>query len=396
MSRLSLRPRLVTHPDDFSSLIEALRAEAVVAVDTESNSLYAYRERVCLIQFSTRAADFVVDPLALADLSPLGEVLAEARIEKVFHAAEYDLICLRRDFGFVVDNLFDTMLAARTLGWPSLGLAALLEAHWNVKMNKRLQRANWGARPLRPDLLEYAALDTHYLIPLRDRLLADLRADGRWEEAREEFQRMCAAIGETASAPASNGPDPNGLWRISGARDLSRRQLAALWELYLYREQVAERLDRPPFKIMSDATLAEIARRQPRSAAALAGIPGMTPGQIRRHQQGILKAMARARHTAAPRPPEPERRDEAALARFDALRLWRKQRAQARGVESDVIISRDVLWEIARRFPRRLEELADVPGLGPWRLEQYGREILAALEEGAGNTRRKTHHDRGA
>jgi ribonuclease D len=139
-----------------------------VAVDTESNSLFAYREQVCLVQFSTTQADFLVDPLALADLTPLAPLFADPKIEKVFHAAEYDLLCLKRDFGFSFANLFDTMLAGRILGRKEIGLGAMLEAFYGVQADKRHQRANWGQRPLPAPLLEYATLDTHYLIPLRD------------------------------------------------------------------------------------------------------------------------------------------------------------------------------------------------------------------------------------
>jgi ribonuclease D len=163
-------PILIVRPAALKRLAGELSAEKVVAVDTESNSLYAYREQVCLIQFSTSTADYLVDSLSLDDLSPLTSFFADSHIEKVFHAAEYDLLCMRRDFGFDFANIFDTMIAADILGRESIGLGALLETEFDVRLEKRYQRANWGQRPLPQHLLSYAQLDTHYLITLRERL----------------------------------------------------------------------------------------------------------------------------------------------------------------------------------------------------------------------------------
>ena len=147
-------------------------------MDTESNSLYAYQEQVCLIQFSTRDKDYLIDTLALEDLSILGPIFHSDKILKVFHAAEYDLICLFRDYGFRFDYLFDTMVAARILGLPQIGYGPLLDQYFDIKMNKKYQRANWGKRPLNPEMLEYARQDSHYLIALQELLRAET-AKGR-------------------------------------------------------------------------------------------------------------------------------------------------------------------------------------------------------------------------
>lgn len=163
-------PVWVDHPTAFSRLASLLQEEPVIGVDTESNSLFAYQEQVCLIQFSTAGDDYLVDPLALKDLSALAPVFANPAIEKVFHAGEYDLICLKRDYGFTFDNLFDTMLAARILGLPGLGLGTMLEQEFSIQADKRLQRANWARRPLTTSMMAYARMDTHYLVALRDML----------------------------------------------------------------------------------------------------------------------------------------------------------------------------------------------------------------------------------
>jgi ribonuclease D len=190
-SNLLSLPVLIESADRFADLIADLGSQARLAVDTESNSLHAYQEKVCLIQFSTPDEDYVLDPLALADLAPLGPTFADPAIEKIFHASEYDILCLRRDYGFTFANIFDTMQAGRILGRKQAGLDRLLEEKFSVKINKRFQKADWAVRPLSRDLLLYARLDTHYLIPLRDILKGELEAHGLWQLAQEDFELAC-------------------------------------------------------------------------------------------------------------------------------------------------------------------------------------------------------------
>lgn len=371
-------PVLVADEDGLDRLVRALAPCPVVAVDTESNSLHAYRERVCLIQFSTPAADYIVDPIRLPALNPLAPFFANPAQQKVFHAAEYDLICLRRDFRFEFTNIFDTMSAARTLGWPQVGLAAILDTRFGVQMNKKYQRADWKRRPLTPEQLDYARLDTHYLVALRDQQLQALTESGHWPEAQEEFERLAGLRGD-----AGAGPDPAAFWRVKGARDLTPAQAAILQALYAYREQQAERMDRPLFKVMGDATLLELARRAPRRPEDLHGLAGMTPDQTRRHAHGVLHAVNQGLQAPAPRAPQADRESDDVQDRYDRLHTWRKNTARARGVESDVILPRTALWDLARRPPRTHGELAQIADFGPWRREKYGKEILALLSGGA-------------
>jgi len=371
-------PILVADEESLARLIRALVPCPIVAVDTESNSLHAYRERVCLIQFSTPAADYIVDPIRLKDLSSLGPFFANPDQQKVFHAAEYDLICLRRDYDFVVTNIFDTMSAARTLGWPHVGLAAILDTHFGVTMNKKYQRADWKRRPLTPEQLDYARFDTHYLVALRDRQLQALTESGHWPEAQEEFERLARQRGDGDNA----GPAAPAFWRVKGARDLTPAQAAILQALFAYREQQAERIDCPPFKVMGEAALLELARRAPRRTEDLHGLPGMPPEHIRRHARGVLDAIQQGLRSPAPLPPRTDREADDVQDRYDRLHTWRKDRARARGVESDVILPRTALWDLARRQPRTHSELAHIADFGPWRRETYGEEILRLLWAG--------------
>ncbi len=368
-------PVLVADEASLARLVGDLAGCAVVAVDTESNSLHAYRERVCLIQFSTPTSDYIVDPIRLADLASLAPVFANRDQQKVFHAAEYDLICLRRDYHFEFANIFDTMSAARTLGWPQVGLAAILEGQFGVAMNKKYQRADWKRRPLTPEQLDYARLDTHYLVALRDRQFEALTGSGHWAEAHEEFDRLARLRGDAGES----GSQAAAFWRVKGARELTPAQASILESLFEYREQQAERLDRPPFKVMGEATLLELTRRAPRHPDDLQGVPGMTPDQVQRYANGLLQAVQRGLDAPPQRAPQADREPDDVQDRYDRLHTWRKNRARARGVESDVILPRTALWDLARRPPRTAGELAHIADFGPWRRETYGEEILALL-----------------
>ena len=368
-------PILVADEDSLGRLVRALAPCPVVAIDTESNSLHAYRECVCLIQFSTPAADYIVDPIRLPDLNPLAPFFANPSQQKVFHAAEYDLICLKRDYHFEFTNIFDTMSAARTLGWSQVGLAAVLDTHFGVKLNKKYQRADWKRRPLKPEQLDYARLDTHYLVALRDRQLQALTESGYWPEAHEDFARLAQLRDDSDHA----GPDPTAFWLVKGARDLTPEQAAVLQSLFAYREEQAARMDRPPFKVMGEATLMELVRLAPTHTEDLQRLSGMTPKQIHRHANGILHAIQKGLQAPPQRAPQADRVSDDVRDRYDRLHTWRKNRARARGVESDVILPRKALWHLARHPPLTHGELAQITDFGPWRREMYGEEILALL-----------------
>lgn len=368
---------VATTPTQLNELAQRLAKEAQLGVDTESNSLHAYKERLCLLQFSTDKEDAVVDPLAIRDLSPLAGLFASTEVEKIFHAAEYDLIVLNRDYGFPIANIFDTMIAARILGRKKVGLGNLLEEEFGIALEKRYQRADWGERPLRSEMLEYARNDTHYLIELRDRLKAELETRGRWELAKEDFVRLPKLVRENAE------PAVQDVWRIKGARDLTPRQAAILQELALYREAKAAEADVPLFKIIGDATLSAIAAKQPRTPADLKDVEGMTPGQINRHGKGLLDALKRGEQAPLLKRPKRPPYDEAFVERLDKLRTWRKKTAAELEVESDVVLPRDIMETLAKSNPRTTGELDAIMAGVPWRLKNYGTQILATLKEKA-------------
>ena len=364
-------PVWVADPGSLAQLARKLETQPRLAVDTESNSLHAYQEQVCLIQFSTPQTDYLVDPLALQDLSAIAPVFSNPGIEKVFHAVEYDQICLKRDFNINFVNIFDTMQAARILGYKQVGLDAMMAEKLGIAMDKRYQKADWGERPLSPEMLNYARLDTHHLLELRDSLQAELQKRGRWELACEEFTRLAAGNGSTrASLPA---------WqRVKGTRDLSRQQLAILQELCSWRGTQAEHMGRPVFKVMDDKRLVSIALAAPKSESELEAL-NLTARQIYVFGSDILKAVGRGRNAAPVHRPLSDRPDPLFLNRLNALSGWRKGAAQKMEVESDVVLPKPWMHAIAEQNPQSLAELAVLMPQSPWRLENFGAQILKTL-----------------
>jgi len=367
------KPTFVDTPEKLQKMTQALMSEPVVAVDTESNSLYAYRERVCLIQFSSPDKDFLVDPFALGDLSALAPLFGSPKIEKIFHAAEYDLIVLHQDFDFSFANLFDTMVAARILGWKAVGLGSILQDQFGIQVEKKYQRANWGKRPLPHEMLVYAQLDTHYLIPLRARIKTELVRAGRWPLAEEDFQRACHV---NTNGHKRDGAD---CWRINGARDLAPQQLAVLDEICKYRDQVAQSMDRPLFKVINNETLFKIAEASPRSMDELVAVKGLSQKQARWLGRGLLSAVQRGFQANPPKMPSKPRPSEAYLLRVDKLRQWRKKNGRMMGVESDVVLPKDLLYEFAESNPQTYEQVSEIMASVPWRLDKFGKQIFELL-----------------
>jgi ribonuclease D len=267
------------------------------------------------------------------------------------------------------------MWAARILGWDRVGLGDILKSTFDVRTNKRYQRYNWGKRPLDPQALQYACLDTHYLLALRDLQADALRQLERWEEGLEVFNDVAAS-----DPMPPNTFNLDDFWRVKGVFDLSDVEQAVLAELYAWRDHEARRQDRPPFKVVGNRTLIAIAQARPHSPAALKGTQGVRAHHIRRYGEQIVGAVRRGERSGPPKPPPPPpRRPQAEVVRFQALRNWRKRVAAKRGVDPDVVVGNAVLWALAEQRPKTLEALEDVEGFGPWKRKAYGEAILEVL-----------------
>jgi ribonuclease D len=374
--KLPEQPVWIDTPRQLEQLIEDLSTESIVAVDTESDSLYSYFEKVCLVQFSTASADYLVDPLNV-DISGLADFFAASSIQKVFHAAEYDILSLKRDYAFTFTNLFDTMLAARILGWRRYGLGAILEKYFGVRLDKRFQRYNWGKRPLSKKALDYAHLDTHYLLALREIQLKELTRQNRLREATEAFER------QTQAQPTPKVFDPDDFWRTKGCKDLTPQQQAILRQLFILRDKIARKTDQPPFKIMNDPTLIRLAEQQPKTSEALRQMKGLSDKLLEYNTHDILKAIETGQTTLPPiyHPNNNHRPNDETLARYETLRKWRNNLATERGVEPDVILSNDTLMDIARCNPQTTRALTQIESLGKWQSETYGKALLSILRD---------------
>ncbi|WP_345343241.1 HRDC domain-containing protein [Candidatus Villigracilis affinis] len=372
MSNVLPPPIWVNTKQVLQKMMDDLVTQSRVAVDTESNSLHAFREQVCLIQITSSHTDYLIDPLELRDLKLLAPIFSNPRIEKVFHAAEYDLICLRRDFGFSFANLFDTMHAARVLGYPAVGLDRLLGDKFNVQMDKRHQKANWAARPLSKEQIHYARLDTHYLFNLRDALEQELREKNRWEFAKDDFMRACL-LDEVKQK--TNGES----WeRFSGRKDLSLRELTVMAHLCKWREKEAEKLNRPLYKVIMDDTLITLSKNQAQQKVDLSAA-GLSEKQIHLWGDAVLAAIRQGVSAPLVERRQVEAKNDAFLRRLEKLKLWRKSAGQEMGVESDVVLPKPYLSALAENPPKDADELAAMMKDTPSRVEKYGPQILKVL-----------------
>jgi len=379
--------RRIENQQELEALAQELLSKKVVAIDTEADSFYHYFDKTCLVQIATRQRTYLVDPLTLggpAELAPLGPVLASPDVRKIFHAAEYDIYVLKRDCGFSFTNLFDTMVSAQLLGYPSIGLAALAERHFGVSLPKDEQRSDWSVRPLRDSQLTYAAADVTYLIPLAEKLERELRKAKRLSWAEEEFEALVHRQWPEREF------DKLGYLRIKGAKALDPESLSVLRELYLVRDKRAQEIDRPPFKVLSNRALFELSQQRPDSESKLGAIKGVTELIIRRFGREILAAVARGmqrKHGPIPKRVgklngsgnSRRRMDGSAERRLGALKRWRTRRAKELALDPGVLCPNSALEAIAWLNPPNGSELASLSEVKRWFAKSFGDEVAEAL-----------------
>lgn len=373
------KPEIITTPRALQELVGRLARENVVAVDLEADSLHHYQEKVCLIQISIPTESVIIDPLALPDLSPLAPVMADEGIRKVFHGADYDIRSLHRDFGIVVRNLFDTMIACQFLGEKEVGLAAVLLKRFGVELDKRYQKADWSRRPLSEEMIEYAVRDTSLLIELYGQLHDELQFMGRLAWVEEESELLAGV----RANPRDQGPL---FLRFKGAARLNQRSLAVLEELLRFRDAVARAHDLPTFKVMGSDTMRVMAENIPRSPADLEGIPGLTPKLVKRFGHDILAAAARGvalpqdqlPHLPTPRRYVKEKRKEEMLKR---LKKWREARAVELGIEAGILVNNGVLEAVAETALHGSDAGFSAGSLKHWQAEAFGKDLRKFIDD---------------
>ena len=352
----------------LEEVVESALSQPRVAVDLESDNFYHYPDRVCLVQLATSDAVYIVDPLAIKDITPLGKLLANAAVEKIFHSANSDIRLLDRDWKFPVRGLFDTSMAAAFLGSEKLGLAAILTEHLGIEItkNKKLQRADWSRRPLTGALLRYAALDVLYLDRLTTLLSEGLDKLGRTEWVKEEFQRL---EGIRYVAPDTE-------WRflsIKGSRDLDGRGLAVLRSLYAFREKEALQHNRPPFRIFSDAAMVALAASPHSDPARFKGFGRYGNGRFSSGVRHAVNEGIRADPVQRPR-----KRPAGPRENRSKLRLLKDWRA---GEASRLKLSPFLLWpttSLARLSTTWLDGLEDEMESGDvrrWQRQEFGEAL---------------------
>jgi ribonuclease D len=374
---------LIETRTDLDALAHDLLGEGTLAFDTEADSFYHYYDKTCLVQVATRRQIYLIDPLAFGgpgELAPLAPIFASPDIRKIFHAAEYDIFVLKRDCSFRFANLFDTMISAQLLGYSSVGLAGIVKRHFDVDLPKDEQRSDWSKRPLTAKQLNYAAADVLYLIPLVEKLKKELRKARRLDWAEEEFEALAQREWPEREF------DELGYLRIKGARRLEPRGLSVLRELYLLRDQRAREIDRPPFKVLGNRTLLEIAERRPTRLSDLARIKGITDLLLRRMGRDVVAAVKQGRsqdHGPIPRLHGNGRRrmDRHTERRLVALKKWRAARATELSMDPGVLCPNSALEAVAWRAPRTPKDLEDLPELKGWFLRVFGSEAVEVSRE---------------
>jgi ribonuclease D len=361
----------------LEAVARALESEPVVAVDLEADSMYHFKEKVCLIQMASATASFVVDPLQLTDFSSIKPIFSRTDIQKVFHGADYDVRSLYRDFGIEINNLFDTELASRFIGVTETGLEAVLSQRFNVRLDKKYQKKDWSQRPLPVEMVDYASQDAIYLVLLARQLEAELDRLGRRDWVAEE----CALL----SRVRPNDADEHPLFmKFKGAGRLDPRSLAILESLLQFRKQMAEKKDRPVFKILSNRTLAAIATEKPTSFKQLETCGGLSATQLGMYGKSLFhltKMGLDLPETDLPRYPRQKLPSmPAALPRrLSALKEWRDRKAESLGMDPALICNKALMYAIAAVNPFDEAAMEAVENIKKWQQKAFGAEIVSAL-----------------
>ncbi len=369
---------LIDTESHLSEVVDRIARGMRVAVDIESNGFFRYREQVCLIQLATAQAVYLVDPLAIGNVRPLGDLFSDRSVEKVFHAGDYDLRSLDRDWGFRVNNLFDTRIAATFVGANQLGLQSVVKEYAGVELNKlrRLQRSDWSMRPLSSEALRYAADDVLYLLNVRDVLWERLKKLSRLEWAKEEFARL-EDLRHTEPDRAL------AFLSIKGSRDLDGRGLAVLRSLSRFREREARRLDRPPFKVIPNSALIQLSSQPATDLSLVKGLGRFgRPPTDRRLKAAIDEGLRSPTVTRQKREPTKDKRGPEELriieARLRSLKTWRSQLGSKLRLDSGLLWPTASLKRLARR-PGDLAPELDSLEVRNWQKREFGVALNGVL-----------------
>ena len=370
--------RIITKSHELEQMAAELENEKAIGVDLESDSMFHYSEKVCLLQISTQTKNFLVDTVALKDLSLMKKIFRSKEILKVFHGADYDIRSLNRDFAIVVNNLFDTQIAARLLGFREYSLSHLLKQLLGVVIEKKYQKKDWSKRPLTAAMLDYAAKDSCNLLNMHRILERQLVEKGRISWAEEE-SRILSKV-----RPHTN--TNNQLFtNFRGAGKLAPRSLAVLEAILQFREGIAKRFDVPCFKILGNKQIMELSKKQPTTKKALKATNCLSPKQLNSFETPLLKIINNAQNIPENKcPAYPNKAaksfDPMATKRIKALRLWRDSRAAELDIEPSLVCTNLQIQLLATKYPQDIKDVKNLSLIKDWQSRVFGMEIVNLLK----------------
>ncbi|MCO4770530.1 MAG: HRDC domain-containing protein [Deltaproteobacteria bacterium] len=374
--------RYVTTPEGLADCVADLEGTKVLAADIEGDSFFSYREKTCLLQMTGDSGfDWVIDPLALPDMEALRPVMEDRSVVKIFHGADYDVVSLKRDHGFSIGPIFDTMISAQATGHERFGLSDLVKRYFGDVLQKKYQRHDWSRRPLLTEHLEYARLDSHYLPRLREILLEQAEAGDRVEMLEEEFELLEKR--EWTGRPFN----PDDCLKVKGSNKLDEEQKRVLRALFVARDAIAKRKDRPAFKVWGNDALLKLARAMPTSRDELTEGLGPKNHIVRRYADDVLRAIAAGRKDTSRIPGKkvvekrtknlevpPYLREDEPL--FNYLKKWRNSRANGAKLSPSMIVNNTVLKHVAALKPTTTDELEKIDDMRRWQRKDYGAELV--------------------
>jgi len=369
---------IIESSSQLTQFVSQIENETAIGVDVEADSMYHFKEKVCLIQMATANINVVIDPLVIKDLSALKPIFKRSDILKIFHGADYDVRSLYRDFKFKINNMFDTELASRFLGVPETGLEAVLKNKFAVALDKKFQRKDWSRRPLPREMIAYAAEDARYLLPLAQDLTTELKDRGRFSWVHEE----CEILSKVR--PNTNGADPLFV-NFKGAGKLDPRSLAILEALLQCRREIARKKDRPLFRIIGARPLLDLAETKPTDMKQLEKSGALSPKQIDMYGRQLIEVINSAiKIPQEDLPVYPRRKaprvPASAAERVKSLRLWRDRQAQKLAMEPSLILTKSLISTLAVQKPAKMSDLSRIQEIKKWQIREFGRDILAAIK----------------
>ena len=371
--------KLLTSSDDLHKIVKDAASNKYISIDIEGNGFFRYPEFVCLIQLCVGEDIYLVDPLAIEDISSLGIVFADQKILKILHAGDYDIRSLNRDYGFSFTNVFDTSLAAGLLGSKKLGLDSVLKEYIDadVTKDKKLQRSDWTVRPLSKAARKYAADDVKYLFPAMQVMKEKLENLNRISWLAEECERL-------QSVTFNAKDEDTAFLDVKGSKSLDGQALSVLQALYSIREDEAIGRDRPPFKIVGDSVLVAIATKPQADYSEIKGIGAWGRSSVSKRIRKIAvealdkPPIERPRGKSIRRNNMSNKERERANVRLKELKEWRKSLGDAISVDPSLLWPTNSLNRLSRDLCRFEEEISE-PEVRKWQVMEFGSRLKEKL-----------------